>query len=227
MAHRAELRSKKLNEQSRIRKPPSTTHTPLVPEQVMALALPIHGPPPKSMNRLKTEGLRTILEEKPLSTDGVIDRYPKIMRCLKSHNFQIFTKPHGPYIPSWVREFYSAYNTLIPHGKKSIAKFKLFDYAIVTGKKVQCDPLAINISLGCTATLEDNSQIMIRKMSLEAMKNWLAPLISDDTLKWLEDGAVIQKKYLNVPARYWLGFISNTIMPSQNEFILRHTKQPS
>uniref|UniRef100_M1DJJ6 Polyprotein protein n=1 Tax=Solanum tuberosum TaxID=4113 RepID=M1DJJ6_SOLTU len=94
---------------------------------------PVQDPPSRLLNRLNVEGLRTILEEKLLSTEGLVGRYSKVRDTLQYHRFEQFTRPQGPYIPTWVREFYSAYGDLVPKGQKTASTFRPIESIMVQG----------------------------------------------------------------------------------------------
>jgi len=110
-----------------------------VPNPTLPSVAPAHlvAPPPlRLLNRLKSDGLQTILEEKLLSVEGLEGKNAEVLDTLKHHEFRQFTTPRGHYIPSWVREFYLAYGELVPKNKKKASEFRSVKFVIVRGKEV-------------------------------------------------------------------------------------------
>uniref|UniRef100_M1DGZ8 Putative plant transposon protein domain-containing protein n=1 Tax=Solanum tuberosum TaxID=4113 RepID=M1DGZ8_SOLTU len=94
---------------------------------------------------------------------------------------------------------------------------------MVRGTLVRCSRDQINVVLDRRSILY-YTKLATPTTPLDGLKGCLAPLIFDTIPRWIETGVQIKKKNLNVVARYWFRFISNSIMPSQNESILRHQK---
>uniref|UniRef100_M1DXT0 Putative plant transposon protein domain-containing protein n=1 Tax=Solanum tuberosum TaxID=4113 RepID=M1DXT0_SOLTU len=134
----------------------------------------------KIRRELKANGLRTILEEKLLSTEVLVGRYSTVRDTLQFHWFEKFTRPRGPYIPTWVREFYVAYGDLVHKGKKKASTFRRVESVMVRGPVVRCNRDHINDVLDRGSNF-DYPNLATTTTPLDDLKGWLAPLFSDTT----------------------------------------------
>uniref|UniRef100_M1DCV9 Putative plant transposon protein domain-containing protein n=1 Tax=Solanum tuberosum TaxID=4113 RepID=M1DCV9_SOLTU len=166
--------------------PPTTESVPNPALPLVAPALPVAPPHPRLLNRLKGDGLRTILEEKLLSVEGLEGKHVEVLDTLRYHELEQFTRPRGPYIPSWVQEFYLAYGEFVPRNKKKASEFRPVKLVMVRGKEVECHNDHNYVALGQPLHSVLPYQGLPIVISLDELKGWLAPMISNTTPRWIE-----------------------------------------
>nr|ABI34337.1 hypothetical protein SDM1_41t00022 [Solanum demissum] len=104
-----------------------------------------------------------------------------------------------------LQEFDTAYSDLVPQGKKKSNALSPVESVMVQWRKVGCNNKYMNSVFERATDFVREYQGMIITKTLDELKGWLAPLISDTTPSWIKDGAPIEKK--------------------DNESILSHSKE--
>ena len=106
---------------------------------------------------------------------------------IKYHKFQIFTKPQGTYVPSWVREFYEAFGAALSKVQRRLRASEMVEIVRIRGKKVKHSSTDINTELGCSQNIHSDLTDKLKE-TLDDMKGWLAPLLSDVSPPWIAPG---------------------------------------
>lgn len=105
----------------------------------------------------------------------------------------------------------------MPKNKKQASEFRSVRLVIVQCLEVECYSEHVNVGMGRRLHSLRPYEKLPPVASLDKLKGWWGTMISKDTERWIGIGTPIEKRDLNIVARLWFGFISRTIMPSQNE----------
>ena len=74
-----------------------------------------------------------------------------------------------------------------------MTKSELVEVVHVRGKRVKCGSSAINAELGCSGNFRSDL-VDIMKETMEDLKGWLSPMVTDVTPSWIALGSKLKRK---------------------------------
>ncbi|KAG5609938.1 hypothetical protein H5410_021219 [Solanum commersonii] len=90
----------------------------------------------------------------------------------------------------------------MPKNKKKASEFRPVKSVIVRGKEVECHNEHINVVLRRPLHYVLPYERLCIVQSLDDSKGWLALMISDTTLRWMDAGAPIEKRDINIASKF-------------------------
>nr|XP_009601228.1 uncharacterized protein LOC104096545 [Nicotiana tomentosiformis] len=86
----------------------------------------------------------------------------------------------------------------------------------VRGVDVSCSPITIN-DFYFKDWDRGTTEFVAKTVQMEDERGWVASVIAQGTLSWIESVNKIQKKDLTAGGQYWLSFVCTHLQPSKNE----------
>lgn len=140
------------------------------------------------------------------SIESLRGKYSSVRDTLHYHCIEQFTRTICLYIPTWVRSFTYLMESWCPRGRRQCLQNGEVGQSLSKGSWVQWQTINNVHDRALGVALE--YEVLLIIYSLDDLKGWLVPLISDTTSRWIEVGSLLRRRIQFV-------LISSTIITSE------------